>query len=716
MEIEVFSPAIQAANLQALGIETVVINGDSLSKASQEKRDLWDEALRLRYQIIIISPELLRSNDSYRLTDNEVFSEHWMYTVFDEAHLADEWAEDFRPDFGNLGLLRPRGGPHVTYVGLTATLEPGRQTNIVLERLGFTKGDYFLDRRDCERTNIDLIIRPLQFPFGGYHLRDLDWLIPENMSSILDIEKCIVFSSSLDFTYRISESLRSLLPDTFQKQRNTIIRQIHSLKCVDCKTETLAALRVPADSPERQMGLTSSTSVLDHGFNAPDIRRMISTGDMPSTAIISQRIGRILRDPRLGRGQGIFYVKPKELAAAQAWADENMTHPCMLHDVVHPEAHRTAVAERTAKATKTKQAQNSSAAIEDEHVSENEMDHDFEDEAAAEDAFWGAGGDNMEVADKDEEAPDAMDVDGNEDGIGGDEMEVDDAALSDAEKEDRFADTLRDLVLQREEEDDSMEEAYRPHRGEKQQADLASKYLFLSAPYRGVCLVRQLNLIYDNPNKTRNCGHCSVCKPDTPPAPRDINREPCKCTVCSSASTSTDDTEDAPKRPSKHNVPKYLAPAIADRLREGLNRTYRGLDLPMKRWFSADAAFPARMLLDLAEDLHLIFTRRDVELRIGRDSPADCTHVQRAWLHWEELGDVLWAELQVVWDVTKTVLEGAHQEKLKKGREKRAERKNEKGNTPAGTCLTFLTVSYSNTIFCRRRSRQCASVTRTACE
>ncbi|KZV59413.1 P-loop containing nucleoside triphosphate hydrolase protein, partial [Peniophora sp. CONT] len=193
-----------AMNLQAMGLRTAVINGETLSKASQEKRDLWDEALRLKYQIVIISPELLRCDDCFRLTGDEIFSKYWTHTVFDEAHLTDEWGEEFRPDFGNLGGLRSRGGPHVTYTALTATLEPGRQTTVVLERLGFTKGDFFFDRRDCERTNIDIIMRPTQYTFGGYRLRDLDWLIPEHMSSVSDIEKTIVFGSTIDLTHRIS--------------------------------------------------------------------------------------------------------------------------------------------------------------------------------------------------------------------------------------------------------------------------------------------------------------------------------------------------------------------------------------------------------------------------------------------------------------------------------------------------------------------------------
>lgn len=232
-----------------MGIETLVINAGNRQKFERERRDMYKEARRLLYRVIIVSPEFIKTDEYRTSTRDTVFWRHWYHVVFDESHLTDEWAEDFRPDFGDLGDLRPLAPPHVTYVALSGTLEP-RRTKVVLDRLGFSKSgsDYHLERLDCERTNVDIIILPTKYPYSGYQLGDLDFLIPEDAGTVQEIEKTVVFTVTIEDGHRVAESVRDKLPEHLQPRCNTIVRHVHSMICEKRKEEALGALREPTES------------------------------------------------------------------------------------------------------------------------------------------------------------------------------------------------------------------------------------------------------------------------------------------------------------------------------------------------------------------------------------------------------------------------------------------------------------------------------------
>ncbi|KZV61658.1 hypothetical protein PENSPDRAFT_592553, partial [Peniophora sp. CONT] len=194
-----------ADGLRALGIKTLVINAANRQKFEREGRDIFKEARRLLYQVVIVSPEFLKTDDYRTIIKDQMFRKHWYHVAFDESHLTDEWAEDFRPDFGDLGDLRLLAPPHVTYVALSGTLEP-RRTPVILDRLGFSKSGlgYDLERRDCERSNVDIIVRPMKYAHSGYQLGDLDFLVPEEATRVQDIEKTVVFTVTIEEGHRVA--------------------------------------------------------------------------------------------------------------------------------------------------------------------------------------------------------------------------------------------------------------------------------------------------------------------------------------------------------------------------------------------------------------------------------------------------------------------------------------------------------------------------------
>lgn len=173
------------------GITSVVINAEHLAREAEKGRELWAEARSGKFQVIALAPEALVS----------------------------DWGPDFRDAYEEIWTIRAHAPKDLTVVALSATLEPGRQTERVLSKLGFSEGKYHLDRRDCERHNVNYIFR--------------------------EVSKFILFSNTIETGHRIAVYLRSLLPPGLQNDKYTLIRHMHSMTCPDCKQDGITA-RCPA--------------------------------------------------------------------------------------------------------------------------------------------------------------------------------------------------------------------------------------------------------------------------------------------------------------------------------------------------------------------------------------------------------------------------------------------------------------------------------------
>ena len=94
--------------------------------------------------------------------------------------------------------LCARAPEHVVFIALSASVEPGKETQEVLRRIGFRHGAYHFDKRDCERHNVDYIFRNIQYAYTGHLFRDLDWLTPADMQKASDAVKCLLYSNSVE--------------------------------------------------------------------------------------------------------------------------------------------------------------------------------------------------------------------------------------------------------------------------------------------------------------------------------------------------------------------------------------------------------------------------------------------------------------------------------------------------------------------------------------
>ncbi|KAJ7588079.1 P-loop containing nucleoside triphosphate hydrolase protein [Mycena floridula] len=326
--------ADMVAGFRAKGLTAVAINSETLAEAAMEKRDLWDEAMQGLYRILLISPETTKTTKFDCLINNNFIRPRLSQFTVDEVHLVDEWGAEFRQAYSDLGTLRARLPDHCTFVALSATVEPGQQLKRIISSLGFREGHYHLEKRDCERHNVNLTIRVFQHSSTGFQFRDLDWLIPLDLKSASEILKTILYTDTIELGHRIVVYLRQLLPPSLRHLSHILIRHMHSLRCPECKKDVLEALHESGD--ERSTAIFVSTNVLGQGLDVPDVQRMVTVPCAATLAELLQRLGRVLRNRQPG-GEAIMYVRHTEIAAVKEYLKSDDLDSRLLEAIDPPE-------------------------------------------------------------------------------------------------------------------------------------------------------------------------------------------------------------------------------------------------------------------------------------------------------------------------------------------------------------------------------------------
>jgi superfamily II DNA helicase RecQ len=220
-----------------------------------------------------------------------------------------QWGPEFRPVYAILATMRARLPEWTVFVGLTATLEPGVETDTVIRSVGF-KDSFHFEKRDCERHNVDLIIREIKYPYTGHDFHNLDWLIPVDITRVSDLPKRLLYCETIEMGHRVTMYLRSLLPTHLSKDARRIVRHMHSLICSECKAEGLASLYLSGD--DRDCAVFVATKVLGVGIDVQDVDAVIDFPCPSSLASAVQHAGRPARGQER-HGEAIIYVKKGDI-------------------------------------------------------------------------------------------------------------------------------------------------------------------------------------------------------------------------------------------------------------------------------------------------------------------------------------------------------------------------------------------------------------------
>ncbi|KAJ6455987.1 P-loop containing nucleoside triphosphate hydrolase protein, partial [Mycena vitilis] len=311
--------SFQVASMLKKNISSIAINSDTLTAAALAlpKRELWAEAKTGMHRLVFIGPETLKSAEYKSFIANQNVRSRLAQFTVDEVHAADEWGVEFRTDFQDIPTMRARLPDHVTFAGLSASVEPGRQYDSCVKLMGFRPG-FHLEKQDCERHNVALIVRRIKYTSSGLEFRDLDWLVSLDLTKASDAEKYLLFVQSIEQGHRIVNYLRSLLPPHLQKYARRLIRHHHSLACPECKSEGMESLYKCGE--DRDCLIHVSTDVLTVGVDIPGLAGVIIYGPIASASALIQRAGRPVRE-RGTKGFAWIYVTKADMVDAMAYPE-----------------------------------------------------------------------------------------------------------------------------------------------------------------------------------------------------------------------------------------------------------------------------------------------------------------------------------------------------------------------------------------------------------
>ena len=146
----VISPLIalmkdQVSGLQLNGIQAAFINS---SQSRHEQLEIEQNCLRGQIKLLYVSPEKLQN----AYFQDFLRSLHISLFAIDEAHCISFWGHDFRPEYGQLRVLKERY-PDTPIVALTATADRLTRQDIV-KQLGLQEHKLFISSFD--RPNLSL--------------------------------------------------------------------------------------------------------------------------------------------------------------------------------------------------------------------------------------------------------------------------------------------------------------------------------------------------------------------------------------------------------------------------------------------------------------------------------------------------------------------------------------------------------------------------------
>ncbi|KAI0690245.1 P-loop containing nucleoside triphosphate hydrolase protein, partial [Cerioporus squamosus] len=255
------------------------------------------DILALKYQIILVSPEMLQSRTfTDRVLRNASFMRNIISMFIDEAHCIVHWGADFRKQYGTLGKIRVFLPPGTPVIAVTATLT-ARVRRTIHSSLHFAQSDVpsrFINKGN-DRPNVSIVVRACEHPLNTY--ADLDFVIPESaLRNPSDIPKTYIYVDNIATGGEIIDYLNARLHSRADASTNIphgIVRPFNATMSHEYRTLAMEHFR------EGNIRILVCTDAAGMGCNIPDIDRVVQW-KLPATfSNFIQRAGRAAR----GRGR-----------------------------------------------------------------------------------------------------------------------------------------------------------------------------------------------------------------------------------------------------------------------------------------------------------------------------------------------------------------------------------------------------------------------------
>ena len=197
----------------------------------------FQEIVRGKYQIVLISPEMLLSR---RFVDNILRSHELASRVYsvivDEAHCISHWGALFCKKYSSIGSIRvflPRGTP---FIALSASLTQ-RVTRDIIEKLQFSRSSFLHLNIGNDRPNVSLVVRAIHNTMNLYS--DLNFIIPAEISDAADIKKIWIYADNVSVGAEIIDHLRTLIPSHL----HGVIRPYNAIHTNHYRTKAMEEFR-----------------------------------------------------------------------------------------------------------------------------------------------------------------------------------------------------------------------------------------------------------------------------------------------------------------------------------------------------------------------------------------------------------------------------------------------------------------------------------------
>ncbi|KAL1730164.1 hypothetical protein EV714DRAFT_284362 [Schizophyllum commune] len=258
----------------------------AISSAVDLTDGLFREIVAGKYRIVLLSPEMLLSHRFIERVLRKPAFRSRVYSIFvDEAHCISHWGADFRKEYSRIGTVRPLLPPDVPVIAVSATLTR-RVTRSIVDTLQLNRSKerrYLHLNMGNDRRNVSLIVRPILNAMNSY--TDLDFVIPEKLSSARDIPKTWIYVDSIKTGNEIVHHLQQLVPEPLRE----VIRPFNAILSQEYREQAMKKFQ------SGDIRVLVCTDAAGMGCNVPDIHFM-------------QRAGRAAR--ALEAGYAIMLVEP----------------------------------------------------------------------------------------------------------------------------------------------------------------------------------------------------------------------------------------------------------------------------------------------------------------------------------------------------------------------------------------------------------------------
>ncbi|EEB88913.1 hypothetical protein MPER_13058 [Moniliophthora perniciosa FA553] len=258
---------------------------------------LFRDILKLKYRVIIFSPETMVNNPSFEaLIQHQQFMRHLLNLTMDEAHTVEEWGSTFRDAYARIGITRHLMCRRVPIHLASATLPEN-----IIQALKYhlnLQADVKIFRLNVDRPNIFLRVKKMEHPANSFH--DLAPFLPRDIPPDGPRpKKFLIFFNTRRTAEDAAEYLRNRLP--FEQRSR--IKWVHAGMTDEFRNAEVHALKVGGVEGE------CATEAVGMGIDILDIYQVVQYGTPKSLNTWWQRAGRAVRNHALN-GIAILIAEP----------------------------------------------------------------------------------------------------------------------------------------------------------------------------------------------------------------------------------------------------------------------------------------------------------------------------------------------------------------------------------------------------------------------